>query len=75
MPSKFCHSVVDFGHPPVWFGCSTNFVVLFGLVCGLCVGMMVLVVTATFHTGFYCNRAKSVLYACIRRILEFTRDY
>jgi hypothetical protein len=35
-----------------------GFVVLFALACTLCVGMMVLVVTATFHTGFYCNYRK-----------------
>ena len=31
---------------------------VFGLVCALCVGMMVLVVTVTFYTGFFCNNRK-----------------
>jgi hypothetical protein len=41
--------------------CGDSFdssVIQFGLVCGLCVGLMVLVVTATFHAGFFCNNKK-----------------
>ena len=39
-------------------GCSSFAVVQFGLVCGLCVGLLVLVVTVTFHAGFFCNSRK-----------------
>ena len=41
-----------------FFVFSDSSVIQFSLACGLCVGLMVLIVTATFHAGFFCNNKK-----------------
>ena len=59
-----CIVSLEFLHCTLWlvimvvFCHSDAAVTQFGLICGLCLGLMVLVVTATFHTGFYCNNKK-----------------
>ena len=41
------------------FFCHSTFVVVqFGLLCGLCVGLMALIATATCQAGFFCNNRK-----------------